>query len=351
MDSTANVSAAPMLEHLVVYPRSGLCNRMRAIASAKRLCVKAGARCTVIWDWGDYRALFDDDTDWMPHARLMDPTRKGLMPWYHQIRHASGSEGGNRYTCRVPLTTHSHIVVSTPHVFGAVEESPLTGRERPVLPWLPRPSASILDRVRTFQRDHFPPRIVGIHIRRTDNTQAIAGSPDRAYFRRANRAVDRGYQLFLATDNDATTRAMHLRYGTKLIQYPKSSTMERRWPRHDFVLSDVFDDFVDLWLLASCDLVIGTPYSSYSRIAMLLNGSPHCEAVDRLLLPRLRRRVGMLRSGKASLRSLSAHVGLWAQWPWVARDDLPAQAGSHVTSGEQRLQAALERLQPAKWGP
>jgi hypothetical protein len=324
---------------------------MRAIASAKRLCAKSGARCTVIWDWGDYRALFDDDTDWVPPARLTDPAPKGPMPCYHQIRHASGSEGGNRYTRRVPLTTHSHIVVSTPHVFGAVEESPLTGRERPVLPWLPRPSVSILDRVRTFQRDYFPPRIAGIHIRRTDNAQAIAGSPDRAYFRRANRAVERGYHLFLATDNDATTRAMHRRYGTKLIQYPKSSAMERRWPRHDFVLSDVVDDFVDLWLLTSCDLVIGTPYSSYSRIAMLLNGSPRCEAVDRLLLPRLRRWMSMLRSGEVSLGSLCAHVSRRAEWPWVARNEVLGQAGSHVPSGEQRLQAALERLQPAKWRP
>src|SRR5437867_3975326 len=88
--------ARPVLEHLVVDPMGGLCNRLRAIASARRLCAKAGARCTVIWDWGDYRTLFDDDTDWMPYAAPMDRARGRLIPGYHHIRHLSPGEGGNR---------------------------------------------------------------------------------------------------------------------------------------------------------------------------------------------------------------------------------------------------------------
>ena len=37
---------------------------------------------------------------------------------------------------------------------------------------------------------------------------------------------------------------------------------------------------VDLWLLASCAFIIGFQGSSYSRVAILLNGSPRCKAID-----------------------------------------------------------------------
>jgi hypothetical protein len=37
---------------------------------------------------------------------------------------------------------------------------------------------------------------------------------------------------------------------------------------------------VDLWLLASCEFVIGLQGSSYSRVAILLNGSPRCKVIN-----------------------------------------------------------------------
>ena len=45
--------AARSLQHLVVEPYNGLCNRIRVIAAAKRLAALSGARCTVVWDWLD----------------------------------------------------------------------------------------------------------------------------------------------------------------------------------------------------------------------------------------------------------------------------------------------------------
>ena len=72
-----------MLEHLILYPRDGLCNRMRAIGSAKRISSCTGARCTIAWAWGDYRSVFDDDTDWM-HC---DPVFYAIPDGYQYVRH------------------------------------------------------------------------------------------------------------------------------------------------------------------------------------------------------------------------------------------------------------------------
>jgi hypothetical protein len=59
--------------------------------------------------------------------------------------------------------------------------------------------------------------------------------------------------------------------------------MEERWPRATFELEHLVDDMVDLWLLVACDFVVGTAFSSYSHLAILLNGSDRCKALNRPL--------------------------------------------------------------------
>jgi hypothetical protein len=256
---------------------------MRAIASAKRLCSLTGAHCSIVWDWGDYRALFEDDTPWMPYGLPMDSEQDLIIPGYHHIRHLRQHEGGNKENRRVPITPYPRVVVSSWFVFGAAEEALFQARlyEEPVLEWFPKPHPLILEKVNAFKRDHFGPSTVGIHIRRTDHALAASRAPDAAYFEAADRLVDEGHRLFVATDNGKTLRLMEERYGDTVIHYPKSSALEERWPRDKWDLTDLIDDVADLWLLAACEFVIGSASSSYSRVAILLNGSPRCKAIDR----------------------------------------------------------------------
>jgi hypothetical protein len=95
--------------------------------------------------------------------------------------------------------------------------------------------------------------------------------------------IDGGYHIFLATDNAETFRVFQRRYGDKLLYYRKSADMPQRWPRQTSATSDIVEDLIDLWLLVSCEFVIGAQSSSFSRLAILLNGSPKCIALDRRL--------------------------------------------------------------------
>ena len=53
-------SASPIqLRRLSLVGTNGLCNRLRAIASARRLCAILSARCSIVWDWGEYTSLFE----------------------------------------------------------------------------------------------------------------------------------------------------------------------------------------------------------------------------------------------------------------------------------------------------
>lgn len=273
-----------MLEHLVIHPRGGLCNRLRAIASAKRLCAKTGARGTIVWDWGDYRALFDDDTEWIPYTEQMNWQQNVIIPGYHHIRHLHPQDGGTGDNRRVPITTYPCIAVISWYIFCAAEEPVLRGSEESVFPWFPKPRPAILGKVSAFTEAHFSAHTVGVHIRRTDHKRAILRSPDEAYFKEADRLADKGYHLFLATDDEETLWMMQRRYGRNLIHYPKASPMKQHWPRATSTVEAVIDDMVDLWLLAACEFVIGSATSSYSRVAILLNGSPRCKALDRPVL-------------------------------------------------------------------
>src|SRR5260221_1407769 len=62
---------------------------------------------------------------------------------------------------------------------------------------------------------------------------------------------------------------------TRCKLYPKNPKIAQRWPR-EFSLEEIIDDYVDLLLLASCNYVLGSKGSSYSRVAMALNRSPLC---------------------------------------------------------------------------
>jgi hypothetical protein len=265
-----------MLEHLILVPHGGLCNRLRAIASARRVCAAAGARCSVVWEWGAPDALFEPvpDVAWLP--RLPADTAGHL-----RLRHLLLHEGGSPTNRRVPTRGPAGVVLSSHHVFSAEEEaSPI--EEKDLRDWFPRPSASVQQRVEAFARSAFIGPVVAMHIRRTDNRTALTRSPDQLFDAEAQRIIAGGARIFLATDNRMTERRMLQRFGDRIIVYPKSPRLSRRWPRA-FDARETVDDLIDLLLLAACQYVVGCAGSSYSRQAVIRNGSSQCKILE---LPR-----------------------------------------------------------------
>ena len=257
-----------MLRHLILNPQGGLGNRMRAIASARRVCEMARARLTILWEWGDYRQLFNDPT----------VTIKSLSGFieanYSHIRHKLENELERDERRVVPAV--EALVLTTWHVFGAEGET--IGREADVASWFPRPAEHIENRVLEHMA-RLPDRIVGIHLRRTDNDSANEDSPDELYHAEMERLADQGWSFFIATDNLQAERAMRRRYrGCFVLE--KNPGLVMRWPR-SFSYQDTVDDLVDLFILSRCTFIIGAHASSFSRIAIALNKDPRCKALQR----------------------------------------------------------------------
>jgi len=251
-----------MLEHLIVAPCEGLCNRMRAIGSARRLCRRLGARCSILWNWDEFTRFFAPLSD-------ADVVRIGSLCESRRDSFRNGDGVERVLDVRVPT-----VKLRTCHLFWGHDEPPLKlWQLRDYFPKLSAPLAAVVDR---FAAEHHLKRAVGLHIRRTDNHRAIARSPDELFLARARAIVAAGMQIFLATDNSHTEEQLRGEFGDAVFTYPKRNTLPVRWPRR-FDPIALEDDLIDLFLLARTQYVLGSSGSSYSSVAIVMNGSPRSE--------------------------------------------------------------------------
>lgn len=255
-----------MLQHLIIAPTAGICNRMRVIASARRLCRRHGARCSLVWSWGDFHDYFSPLSD----VTVQHFGASWLSYWMGRWSPLNGSN-------RAVNVARQRLWIHTCYTFHGCDEPPIGLADlREDLPTL---NNRLMARVDEFANHHFG-NVVGLHIRRTDHALARASSPDRLFRDEATRLLDAGKQIFLATDNATTETLLRRHCGQRLITHPKQKNLAQRWPRPRFNAPACEDDLLDLFLLARTEYVLGSVGSSFSAVAMLLNGSPQCRMLS-----------------------------------------------------------------------
>lgn len=255
-----------MLQHLIVAPAAGMCNRLRAIASARRLCRRLGVRCSIVWDWGNFHRYFAP----LPDATVYHFGSSWLSHW---MRRTAGLEAHNRAVD----VTRKTLRIYTFYTFHGSDEPPIGLAD--LREYLPALNDRLATRVHDFANSHFGD-VVGMHIRRTDHNPSRTSSPDSLFLGAATRLLDAGKRIFLATDNAETENLLRRHCGERLITFPKQNNLAQRWPRSRFNAQACEDDLLDLFLLARTEYVLGSFYSSFSAVAMLLNGSPHCRTLS-----------------------------------------------------------------------
>jgi len=253
------MEARSVLQHLVLIPQSGLCNRLRAIASARRLCQRFAARCSIVWDWGDFWDLFTKVPDVEIIQNLPQPDKVAR----HQPRHVDP-------TRTVDITVRT-LQLHSGQIFWGSHESQIQLHQ--LVEYVPRLNSRLQGIVDDFAKRNLQ-NTVGFHLRRTDQAQSILHSPDVLFFRKANEIISEGKKIFLATDNLKTIKKFRRKFGDMIIVYPKRTELEKRWPRPQFDQMAVEDDLIDLFLLVKSEYIIGSHFSSFSCMARALNGSP-----------------------------------------------------------------------------
>lgn len=103
--------------------------------------------------------------------------------------------------------------------------------------------------------------IIGIHIRRTDNTQSITQSKDECFIQGLNQEIKSNPDIhfYLATDDSSVKKHFINLYGSRII------TSDNEISRN--TTEGMRSAVKDLYCLSRTNKIIGSAYSSYSEIA------------------------------------------------------------------------------------
>jgi hypothetical protein len=254
---------------------AGLCNRMKEMASAIALSRAAGQPLVVYWLKNRYLncgfgSLFEPiegvrvvnvETSRLKSLLSLD----SLTYRFKTVRESADLFLGNSQIEEyrdagvdlVPLVAKAeHTVIITYYRFMAGSDTLDDFR----------PRKDIQREVDTAMAQLGTAGLVGVHIRGTDNAEALEKSPVMAFVDRMRVELQRDPQarFFLATDDPDTERTIAQSFPERVVTRPKVFARDNA--------RGVRDALVDLLLLSRCRLILGSHWSSFTETAAEIGG-------------------------------------------------------------------------------
>ncbi len=257
-----------------LVPFGGLANRMYAIASAYCTCQTNGSRLSVVWfrEWGmkaDFCDIFEPWTEDKAAIREANPTdyivndrprqrnfyapklvqrlvydRRIYEDCVSQLRDEGFDFAGWSRGKRCYLVTCVRFATIPAEIWHKLF--------RPVKP--------VMDAVEA-NCSRFSSYTIGMHIRRSDNREAIKESPTHLFVETGKREIilHPDLKIFLATDSDEVKKEMRDAFGDRIITAEAPASRES--------ISGIRDGLVDLYTLSRTNHIYGSWSSSFSRMA------------------------------------------------------------------------------------
>lgn len=212
-----------MKKILFVVPLAGLCNRMRVIASAAELAGRYNMRLIVLWiRKQNMNIRFSDLFEPIPHRVLefSDDQSLSYKLCYHLIKllrpvyMISDKYFDNKYQTNTEyfdrLEGH-HGFLSTYHNVTDTKDYSMFRINKSLIPLL-FPKASLQD-------------VIGIHIRRSDNTLSKDISPTSLFIEKMEEEIriNPAVRFYLATDAPEEESLLKEKYGDRILTYQKRS--------------------------------------------------------------------------------------------------------------------------------
>ena len=257
---------------IVFVPAGGLCNRMKAIASAVCLARSCGARLQIKWfqDWGlgcKFADLFEplpfadvrlDEVSTLDKLLYDRPRAKNLrLPALFQrlmfpVRMDEKATTAGLYAhLDFPKVVKGHDAWLAANVYFMSQDIPQDAFDAF------RPVAALRQKIRS-RAAGWDERVIGVHIRRTDNRISIAESPTQLFVERMRREPA-DTRFFLATDSEDVKKELLSCFGERVIFSPDKAERGTR--------KGMEEALVELYLLSRCRLILGSSHSTYSLTA------------------------------------------------------------------------------------
>lgn len=263
------------MKFLIVRVHAGLGNRIRALVAGRRVAKKLGRQLAVIWSldsyhcWCPYDFLFRT-----PHFFVGDSFAGRSVELY----------GIGRKPNFIRSSIKDAISIQEENFFWAEGDQdvmwgphgPYQARNETIQKELLdefaalEPSHFVSNEVDQFIERDFRQTMIGVHIRREDNTWSNKNCTDEMFVERLNEALfhmpDAG--ILLATDGAKSEEAIRKRFGWRVTTYPvRSLSRGQAWQA-------VQDGLITMLLLSRTDLLIRSCSSSFSQCAAWFGNLP-----------------------------------------------------------------------------
>lgn len=267
------------MKTLTLVPIGGLANRFYAITSAIAFCKDYNIKLKVIWfkDKGmgaDFHSLFElsEDVD-KSNVEVIDakwyhyiydrPRKRNLwLPWIWQLfLFKKKSYENDIDSFNLDDILDSLLKEKSTYLVHFGRFCPQINRRALVLN---RNIQSEIDKIMAC----FPSlnRLIGVHIRRTDNIISIQKSPLHLFIEALDREIemDPSVYFYVASDSSKEKMILKERYGEKVLM------LEEEVQRSN--TKGIENALIELYILSQTEKIYGSVYSSFSRLASELSG-------------------------------------------------------------------------------
>lgn len=260
---------------LTLVPIGGLCNRLRALYSAWHIAETVpGCRLTVAWPVNaECRAAFDelfrmpDGTPWTwrkyrpwdAAARKRNLYLSALVRRWMYDRRLWAYVAADAEPLRISLRRGERVWISTGSTL--CDYPPAMARRL-------QPSEEVQVRLDAVKRE-FRGVMVGVHIRRTDNSAAVHAASVDDFRRRMHQAVadEPATHFYLATDDAEVKGALCREFADRIV-CQRTDALRRD------TLSGMREAMVDLYALAATGRILGSYWSSFTDMAAEMGDIP-----------------------------------------------------------------------------
>lgn len=286
-----------MSKRLTIVPHSGLANRMRAIAGAYVLAMQSHRKLEILWPvtrelGAPIEVLFDMKR---MHAQWRNITSRQYRMQYQapELRNAylSGITrawkqrfGGCVYVNpeklpgaqesfesfeKVELDIYNQTMCADIRnlVITSAQEIGYVAPE--IIRLIFRPSALVREIVEGKEGLMGPACYrIGVHVRRTDNKEAIRRSPLKdiiAVVRAEIKRIDKPSMIYLATDDEKVKKKFSR-------EFPNVITSSQ--PASRSTVSGMLEAAAEMWMLSRCHVIIGSAASTYNVMASRIGDTP-----------------------------------------------------------------------------
>ncbi len=286
-----------MSKRLTIVPHSGLANRMRAIAGAYVLAMQSHRKLEILWPvtrelGAPIEVLFDMKR---MHAQWRNITSRQYRMQYQTPELRNGYLSG---ITRAWKQRFGGCVYVNPEKLPGAQESFESFEKVELDIYHQTMSADIRNLVITSAQEigYVAPEIIrlifrpsalvreivegkeglmgpacyriGVHVRRTDNKEAIRRSPLKdiiAVVKAEIKRIDKPSMIYLATDDEKVKKKFSR-------EFPNVITSSQ--PASRSTVSGMLEAAAEMWMLSRCHVIIGSAASTYNVMASRIGDTP-----------------------------------------------------------------------------